>query len=88
MSPPTPLPTYVEDKNKRFVSFSKRRSTLLSNLHSLHTVDNCHCLMVLATESGNITLYGSPSFQPLTESSTFHSLICKAIAKPIDDESS
>lgn len=56
---------FVQDKTKRHVSFSKRKSGLLKKAHELHVLTGADVMLVIASETGNVYRFASDRLRPL-----------------------
>ncbi|KAL0208129.1 hypothetical protein P9112_010716 [Eukaryota sp. TZLM1-RC] len=71
--------SYVTDKRKRYVTFSKRRKTLVSQAHQMALEDNNEVLLVTITEAGNIAIYASSRLKEVANSQSFLDLMQQSL---------
>ncbi|KAK2383732.1 hypothetical protein P8452_38789 [Trifolium repens] len=57
---------YVKDKDKRYVTFSKRKNGLFKKANQLSTLCNARVAVVGFTPGGKPFAFGSPSFQSVS----------------------
>eukprot|EP00039_Didymoeca_costata_P005463 m.81821 g.81821 ORF g.81821 m.81821 type:complete len:213 (-) comp12831_c0_seq2:56-694(-) len=56
---------YIQDKSRRHITFSKRRSGIFKKAYELSTLTGTEVLLVVASETGNIHHYVTPRLRPL-----------------------
>ncbi|KAL0234926.1 hypothetical protein GEMRC1_001508 [Eukaryota sp. GEM-RC1] len=66
---------FIEDKARRHICFSKRRSGLVKKAHELSMLTGTEILLVVVSEVGNVNCYASERFQPIPNSRQLHSLL-------------
>ncbi|KAL0220052.1 hypothetical protein P9112_005705 [Eukaryota sp. TZLM1-RC] len=74
--------SYIEDNRKRFVTLSKRRTTLVKQCHELSSGENLgknHVLLVSVTEAGNVSIYASQSLLNVARSDSFKQLVLASL---------
>ncbi|KAI3387141.1 hypothetical protein SNEBB_003654 [Seison nebaliae] len=66
---------YIKNKVKRFTTFSKRKSGLMKKAYELSTLTGTEVLLLVASETGHVYTFSTPSFKPMTTSREAKSLI-------------
>ncbi|KAL0244367.1 hypothetical protein GEMRC1_008451 [Eukaryota sp. GEM-RC1] len=66
---------YIENQRKRYVTLSKRRSTLINMAQQLHQEDNCEVLLCTVSEAGVVVMFASENLQPLAHSDTLRDML-------------
>ncbi|KAL0208128.1 hypothetical protein P9112_010715 [Eukaryota sp. TZLM1-RC] len=79
--------SYVTNKRKRYVTFSKRRKTLVSQAHQMAHEENNEVLLVTITEAGNIAIYASSRLKEVANSQSFLDLMQQSLQLPFADVS-
>ncbi|CEQ42776.1 SPOSA6832_04626 [Sporobolomyces salmonicolor] len=58
---------YIEDKPRRHVTFTKRKSGLMKKAFELSTLTGTDCLVVVVSESGLVYTFATPALKGVTE---------------------
>eukprot|EP00027_Filamoeba_sp_ATCC50430_P007604 CAMPEP_0168559452 /NCGR_PEP_ID=MMETSP0413-20121227/10531_1 /TAXON_ID=136452 /ORGANISM="Filamoeba nolandi, Strain NC-AS-23-1" /LENGTH=366 /DNA_ID=CAMNT_0008590681 /DNA_START=32 /DNA_END=1132 /DNA_ORIENTATION=+ len=56
---------FIENKSRRHVTFSKRKSGLIKKAYELSTLTGTQVLLLVASETGNVYTFATPKLQPL-----------------------
>lgn len=56
---------FLEDKNKRHITFSKRRQGILKKAAELSILTGTQVLLLVASESGTVTHFATPKFEAM-----------------------
>ncbi|GAA5843052.1 hypothetical protein JCM11251_002717 [Rhodosporidiobolus azoricus] len=72
--------SYIEDKTKRSVTFTKRKSGLMKKAYELSTLTNTNVAVVIVSESGNIFTFCTPSLSGVTDHPKGREVIAQSLA--------
>lgn len=61
--------SYIEDRNKRQTSFSKRKAGIMKKAYELSVLTGTDVMLVIASDSGSIFTFTTPKLKPLIEDS-------------------
>jgi pheromone receptor transcription factor len=56
---------YIPGKNKRSVTFSKRKKGIMKKGYELHVLTGTEILLLVASESGHVYTYATDKFKPI-----------------------
>jgi hypothetical protein len=59
--------SYIEDRNKRQTSFSKRKAGIMKKAYELSVLTGTDVMLVIASDSGSIFTFTTPKLKPLIE---------------------
>ncbi|GAA5983351.1 hypothetical protein JCM11641_006042 [Rhodosporidiobolus odoratus] len=59
--------SYIEDKAKRSVTFTKRKSGLMKKAYELSTLTGTQCMVIVVSESGTHYTFSTPKFSGVTD---------------------
>ena len=59
--------SYIEDRNKRQTSFSKRKAGIMKKAHELSVLTGTDVMLVIASDSGSIFTFTTSKLKPLIE---------------------
>ncbi|GAA5966178.1 hypothetical protein JCM3765_006075 [Sporobolomyces pararoseus] len=71
--------SYIEEKARRTVTFTKRKSGLMKKAFELSTLTGTDCLVVVVSESGLVYTFATPSLKGVTESQRGKQVISLAL---------
>ncbi|KAK4046959.1 transcription factor of the MADS box [Microbotryomycetes sp. JL221] len=57
--------SYIDDKAKRHVSFTKRKAGLMKKAFELSTLTGTNCLVLVVSETGLVYTYATPGLRPI-----------------------
>ncbi|KAM0683183.1 hypothetical protein MDAP_001599 [Mitosporidium daphniae] len=66
---------FIEDRSKRNITFSKRRTGIMKKAYELSTLTGTQVLLLVASESGHIYTFATPKFQPMVTKSEGKNMI-------------
>lgn len=75
---------YIEEKSRRHVTFSKRKSGLIKKAYELSTLTGTQVLVLVASERGNVFTFATPRFQPIIMHQDVKAMITKCLADPAE----
>ncbi len=58
---------YITDKNKRHITFSKRKAGIMKKAHELSVLTGTEVLLLVASETGHIYTFSTDKLKPLVE---------------------
>jgi len=56
--------SYIEDKGRRQITFSKRKAGLMKKAYELTTLTGTQALLLVASETGHVYTFATPKLQP------------------------
>jgi len=56
---------YIDDKNRRQITFSKRKAGLIKKAYELTTLTNAQILLIVCSETGHNYSFATPKLQPV-----------------------
>ncbi|GAA5943054.1 uncharacterized protein JCM15063_006286 [Sporobolomyces koalae] len=71
--------SYIEEKARRTVTFTKRKSGLMKKAFELSTLTGTDCLVVVVSESGLVYTFATPTLKGVTESERGKEVISLAL---------
>jgi len=74
---------FIENKSRRHVTFSKRKTGLIKKAYELSTLTGTQVLLLIASETGNVYTFATPKLQPLITKPEGKTLI-QSCLNPID----
>lgn len=66
---------YITDRQKRNVTFNKRKAGLMKKAYELATLTGTQCLLMCASETGDVFTFATPQLQPIIQSQRGRELI-------------
>ncbi|KAF8950424.1 transcription factor of the MADS box [Entomortierella lignicola] len=78
---------YIEDKSRRHITFSKRKSGIMKKAYELSTLTGTQVLLLVVSETGLVYTFTTPKLQPLVTKAEGKNLIQACLHAP-DKESS
>lgn len=73
---------YIDDKSKRQITFSKRKSGLMKKAYELTTLTGTQALLLVASETGHVYTFATPQLQPFVTLPEGKSLIQQCLNAP------
>eukprot|EP01125_Pyxidicula_operculata_P005253 TRINITY_DN1894_c0_g1_i1.p1 TRINITY_DN1894_c0_g1~~TRINITY_DN1894_c0_g1_i1.p1 ORF type:complete len:161 (-),score=19.61 TRINITY_DN1894_c0_g1_i1:1027-1509(-) len=55
---------FIEDKSRRQITFSKRKSGIMKKAYELTTLTGTQALLLIASETGHVYTFATPKLQP------------------------
>eukprot|EP01098_Paradermamoeba_levis_P013324 TRINITY_DN6056_c0_g1_i1.p1 TRINITY_DN6056_c0_g1~~TRINITY_DN6056_c0_g1_i1.p1 ORF type:complete len:141 (-),score=30.23 TRINITY_DN6056_c0_g1_i1:68-490(-) len=55
---------FIDDKSRRQITFSKRKSGLMKKAYELTTLTGTQALLLVASETGHVYTFATPKLQP------------------------
>ncbi|KAF9431419.1 transcription factor of the MADS box [Entomortierella beljakovae] len=77
---------YIEDKSRRHITFSKRKSGIMKKAYELSTLTGTQVLLLVVSETGLVYTFTTPKLQPLVTKPEGKNLIQSCLHAP-DKES-
>ncbi|KAF9991361.1 transcription factor of the MADS box [Entomortierella chlamydospora] len=77
---------YIEDKSRRHITFSKRKSGIMKKAYELSTLTGTQVLLLVVSETGLVYTFTTPKLQPLVTKAEGKNLIQACLHAP-DKES-
>jgi len=56
---------FIEDKSRRLITFSKRKAGIMKKAYELATLTGTQVLLLVASETGHVYTFATPTLQPL-----------------------
>jgi hypothetical protein len=79
---------FIEDKNRRHITFSKRKAGIMKKAFELSTLTGTQVLLLVASETGHIYTFATPKLQPIITKSDGKALIQACLNSTDIDETS
>lgn len=76
---------FIEDKSRRHITFSKRKSGIMKKAYELATLTGTQVLLLVASETGHVYTFATPKLQPLITKSEGKNLIQACLNAPDDN---
>jgi len=73
---------FIENKSRRHVTFSKRKTGLIKKAYELSTLTGTQVLLLIASETGNVYTFATPKLQPVITHQEGKQLIQKYLNPP------
>jgi len=77
---------FIEDKQKRCTTFSKRKAGLMKKSHELATLTGSQVMVLVASETGHVYTFSTEKFRPILNSKPGRKLIQTCLANESVDE--
>lgn len=75
---------YIEPKNKRSVTFSKRKKGILKKAYELNVLTGAQVLLLIANDTGHVYTFATPKLRPIISDHEY--LIQQCLNTPLIDE--
>ena len=79
---------FIEDKNRRHITFSKRKAGIMKKAFELSTLTGTQVLLLVASETGHIYTFATPKLQPIITKPDGKALIQTCLNSTDIDETS
>uniref|UniRef100_A0A1I8GU23 MADS-box domain-containing protein n=1 Tax=Macrostomum lignano TaxID=282301 RepID=A0A1I8GU23_9PLAT len=66
---------FIQDKNRRFTTFSKRKTGLMKKAYELASLTGAHVLLLVASETGHVYTYTTEKLNNMVQSNNGKALI-------------
>jgi len=66
---------FIEDKSKRQITFSKRKSGIMKKAYEISRLTGTQALLMVASETGHVYTYATPNLRPFINSSEGQAII-------------
>ncbi|KAG0219764.1 hypothetical protein B0O80DRAFT_464484 [Mortierella sp. GBAus27b] len=76
---------YIEDKSRRHITFSKRKSGIMKKAYELSTLTGTQVLLLVVSETGLVYTFTTPKLQPLVTKAEGKNLIQACLHAPDKD---
>ncbi|KAG0320150.1 transcription factor of the MADS box [Dissophora globulifera] len=76
---------YIEEKGRRHITFSKRKSGIMKKAYELSTLTGTQVLLLVVSETGLVYTFTTPKLQPLVTQPEGKNLIQSCLHAPDDD---
>ncbi|KAF9577084.1 transcription factor of the MADS box [Lunasporangiospora selenospora] len=73
---------YIEDKSRRHITFSKRKSGIMKKAYELSTLTGTQVLLLVVSETGLVYTFTTPKLQPLVTKAEGKNLIQACLHAP------
>eukprot|EP01086_Lenisia_limosa_P003939 TRINITY_DN18757_c0_g1_i1.p1 TRINITY_DN18757_c0_g1~~TRINITY_DN18757_c0_g1_i1.p1 ORF type:complete len:203 (-),score=38.24 TRINITY_DN18757_c0_g1_i1:70-678(-) len=73
---------YIDDKNRRNITFSKRKAGIMKKAYELSTLTGSQVLILVASENGRVFTFATTKLKPLTERTEGRQLIRELLSRP------
>ncbi|KAL1930988.1 hypothetical protein VTP01DRAFT_10125 [Rhizomucor pusillus] len=75
---------YIQDKNRRHITFSKRKAGIMKKAYELSTLTGTQILLLIVSETGLVYTFTTPKLQPIVAKSEGKNLIQACLNAPDD----
>ncbi|UJR15687.1 hypothetical protein I4U23_002621 [Adineta vaga] len=72
---------YIDDKVRRYTTFSKRKTGIMKKAYELATLTGTEVMLLVASETGHVYTYATPKLQPMITSEAGKALIQTCLEK-------
>ena len=72
---------YIENKIRRYTTFSKRKTGIMKKAYELATLTGTEVMLLVASETGHVYTYATAKLQPMITSEAGKALIQTCLAK-------
>ncbi|ORX91087.1 SRF-TF-domain-containing protein, partial [Basidiobolus meristosporus CBS 931.73] len=73
---------YIDDKNRRHITFSKRKAGIMKKAYELSTLTGTQVLLLVVSETGLVYTFTTPKLQPLVTQPEGKNLIQSCLNAP------
>ncbi|KAG1437270.1 hypothetical protein G6F56_013188 [Rhizopus delemar] len=77
---------YIQDKNRRHITFSKRKAGIMKKAYELSTLTGTQVLLLVVSETGLVYTFTTPKLQPIVTKSEGKNLIQSCLNTPDSEE--
>ncbi|KAK4702283.1 hypothetical protein P7C70_g3943, partial [Phenoliferia sp. Uapishka_3] len=78
--------SFIDNKAKRHVSFTKRKAGLMKKAYELSTLTGTECLIVVVSETGLVYTYATPNLKPIVDLERGREFIGLALKGELKDD--
>ncbi|KAI8141124.1 hypothetical protein BJV82DRAFT_620913 [Fennellomyces sp. T-0311] len=80
---------YIQDKNRRHITFSKRKAGIMKKAYELSTLTGTQVLLLIVSETGLVYTFTTPKLQPMVTKPEGKNLIqtCLNAPDPVSNDS-
>lgn len=78
---------YITDKNRRHITFSKRKGGIMKKAYELSTLTGTQVILLVASETGHVYTFATPKLQPIITKPEGKNLIQQCLNSSEDDDS-
>lgn len=73
---------YIENKLRRYTTFSKRKTGIMKKAHELSTLTGTQVMLLVASETGHVYAFATNKLKPMISSEQGKSLIQRCLNAP------
>nr|CAA65544.1 serum response factor [Geodia cydonium] len=73
---------YIQNKLRRYTTFSKRKSGMMKKAYELSTLTGTQVMLLVASETGHVYTFATPKLQPMITSEAGKALIQTCLHQP------
>lgn len=73
---------YIQNKLRRYTTFSKRKSGIMKKAYELSTLTGTQVMLLVASETGHVYTFATPKLQPMITSEAGKALIQTCLHQP------
>ncbi|KAI7856843.1 hypothetical protein BDC45DRAFT_436833 [Circinella umbellata] len=73
---------YIQDKNRRHITFSKRKAGIMKKAYELSTLTGTQVLLLIVSETGLVYTFTTPKLQPMVTKPEGKNLIQTCLNAP------
>lgn len=73
---------YIQNKLRRYTTFSKRKSGMMKKAYELSTLTGTQVMLLVASETGHVYTFATPKLQPMITSDAGKALIQTCLHQP------
>ncbi|CAO3697753.1 unnamed protein product [Rhizopus stolonifer] len=77
---------YIQDKNRRHITFSKRKAGIMKKAYELSTLTGTQVLLLVVSETGLVYTFTTPKLQPIVTKPEGKNLIQSCLNTPDPEE--
>ena len=77
---------FIEDKTRRYTTFSKRKTGIMKKAYELSTLTGTQVMLLVASETGHVYTFATDKLQPMITSDAGKSLIQSCLSANVNEE--
>lgn len=77
---------YIENKIRRYTTFSKRKTGIMKKAYELSTLTGTQVMLLVASETGHVYTFATDKLQPMITSEVGKNLIQSCLSQGLDEE--
>jgi hypothetical protein len=77
---------FIEQKQRRQITFYKRKAGLIKKAHELQCLTGTNILLLMASETGHVYTYATPELQPMITNPENQALIKSCLGQKMDHQ--